>query len=77
MNNMNLDKSKLKRINIIFKFNCPLPHGQVISYIGLTQNCLSRRLALHLQQGLIKRHIEESHNAKLTREMIVNNNKII
>ena len=36
MNNMNLDKSKLKRTNLIDKFNFPLPNGQVVSYIGLT-----------------------------------------
>ena len=76
-NNMTSDNSKLKRTNVIYKYNCPLPHGQVVSYIGLTQNCLSRRLTLHLQQGSIKKHMEEHHKIKLTREMIVNNTQII
>ena len=34
-------------------------------------------MTLHLQQGSIKRHIEEFHNTKVTREMNVNNTKII
>ena len=31
INNMNLDKTKLKRTNVIYKFNCSLPHGEVVS----------------------------------------------
>ena len=33
-------ESKLKRINVIQKFICGLTHGQLVSYIGLPQDCL-------------------------------------
>ena len=63
--------------NVIYKFNCPLPHSKVVSYIGMTQNCLSRRLTLHLQNGSIKKHFEEYHGIKIDRNTIVQNTNII
>ena len=48
-NNLSKKKEVLKSSNVIYKFRCPLPHGQVAEYIGMTQNCLSRRLSLHIQ----------------------------
>ena len=36
------NKDKLQMSIVIYKFNCPLPHTNVVSYIGMTQNCLSR-----------------------------------
>ena len=46
-------------------------------YVGFTQNSLSKRLTQHLQQGSIRNHFIDHHNATLTREIIVNNTKII
>ena len=52
-------------------------HNQVASYIGITQNTLSRRLTLHLQNGSIKQHFIHHHNKIVTRKELVENTKII
>ena len=76
-NNLSLRVEDLKKTNVVYNFKCPMPHGQVAEYIGMTQNCLSRRLTLHLQQGSILEHFRQQHNIKLTRKIIVENTKII
>ena len=41
----------------------------------MAQNCLSKRLTLHLQNSSIKNHFEEDHDIKLDRKaMVINTN---
>ena len=54
-----------------------MPHDQVASYIGITQNTLSRRLTLHLQNVAIKQHYLHHHNKIVTKRELVDNTKII
>ena len=77
-NNLAKPPTALQKSNVIYEFECPLSHGNVTPrYIGFTQNTLSRRLTQHLQQGSIRNHFSDYHNATITRETIVNNTKII
>ena len=77
-NNMSPPPSTLQRSNIIYEFECPLSHGIVTpKYVGFTQTSLSRRLTMHLQNGSIRNHFQDQHDTTLTREIIVNNTKII
>ena len=70
----------LSMTNLIYDFNCPegkcahLPI-QKKRYSGLTTCTLSRRLSLHLQNGAIKKHYEETHGRKIKREEIVVNTR--
>ena len=70
--------ASLKQSNIIYEYSCPHEDCalQKISYIGMTTTTLSRRLTMHLVQGGPKAHMEEKHQQKLTREIIVANTKI-
>ena len=43
----------------------------------MTTTALSRRLTMHLQSGAPKKHSLQAHSKILTREMLVNNTKII
>ena len=77
-NNLSPPPTVLQQSNVIYQFECPLSHGNVIPrYVGFTQNKLSRRLTMHLQQGSIRNHFMDHHNSILTRETIVNNTTII
>ena len=77
-NNLSKKRDVLKSSNVIYKFKCPLPHGQVAAeYIGMTQNCLSRRLSLHIQNGAIKDHFEKEHKCKPKHKLLANNTNII
>ena len=58
-NNTSMKTTILQNTNVVYEFNCPMPHGQVAKYVGITQNTLSRRLTLHLQQGSILEHFKK------------------
>ena len=78
-NNTSPPKTKLQQTNVIYKFQCPLPHSQAVNveYVGLTQTSLSRRLTMHGQDGSIYKHFIDSHNKKPTREELTQNTEII
>ena len=76
-NKVNSRQDALSQTNVVYEFKCPMLHNQVASYIGMTQNTLSRRLTLHLQNGSIKQHFLQHHSKELTRKELVNNTKII
>ena len=76
-NSVDSESDDLKKTNVVYEFKCPMSHDQVASYIGITQNSLSRRLTLHLQNGSIKQHYLQYHNKEITRKEIVDNTKII
>ena len=76
-NNMSNNQTAMQKSNVIYEFTCPLPHRFVETYIGMTQNCLSRRLTLHLGQGSILEHFRHAHQLPLTRQILEKNTKII
>ena len=76
-NNITSRQDVLGQTNVVYEFKCPMPHDQVASYIGITQNTLSRRLTLHLQNGSIKQHFIHHHNKIVIRKNLVENTKII
>ena len=76
-NNMAPTPSALQQCNVIYKFQCPLPHSKAETYIGLTQTTLSRRLTMHGQNGSIFNHFEKEHNSKPTRNQLTENTNII
>ena len=78
-NNPNPDVSALQRSHLVYEYTCTTGNCAALpnSYIGMTTTRLSRRLTLHLANGAPKKHTEETHRAKLTREMIVEGTKIL
>lgn len=48
-----------------------------VYYIGNTTTSPSRRLTVHVQNGSIRNHTRETHDAPLTREMLEPNTEII
>ena len=67
-------QSKLKSSNVIYRFSCPhedCPLRPREYYVGYTQTTLSRRLTMHLGNGAIKDHFQQTHDMTLTRNTIV------
>ena len=81
-NNLYRKKSRpIDQKNVIYKFKCPKDEcirQQLVNnvYIGYTTCTLSRRLSMHLQNGAIKVHYENTHNEKIDRDTIVQCTKI-
>ena len=78
-NNSSPPPPALKQTNLIYEYSCPIGDCELRkhSYIGLTTTTLSRRLTMHLSSGAPKSHTLDTHNTPLTRDMLVNNTKII
>ena len=76
-NNMAAKSSQLRQTNIIYNFECTMPHCRAERYIGMTQTTLSRRLTYHAQSGSIFNHFKFKHNCKPSREQLVENTTII
>ena len=78
-NNQSPPPPSLQRTNLIYEYNCNIDEceRQTNSYVGMTTTTLSRRLTMHLQSGAPKKHLLQVHSKILTREMLVNNTKII
>ena len=78
MKNNNTSKpSPLCQTNVVYRFNCPMPHCKAENYIGMTQTTLSRRLTYHAQSGSIYKHFKQEHNIKPTRDQLADNTIII
>ena len=78
-NNSSPPLPPLKQTNLIYEYTCPIGDCELQkhSYIGMTTTTLSRRLTMHLASGAPKLHSQDDHQTTLTREMLVNNTKII
>ena len=78
-NNTTQTHDDLKRTSVIYEYSCNLGDCKLrnFSYIGMTVCTLSRRLSYHLQNGTIKQHTLTAHKTQLTRDMLVQNTKII
>ena len=71
--------STLQRTNVIYEFSCKAEGCELrnSSYIGMTTTTLSRRLTMHLQSGGPSKHMSEHHNQPITRQLLVDNTKIL
>ena len=66
-----------QRTNVVYKFDCPYPHGEAESYIGLTTTTVNTRIARHVQSGSIRRHFEDTHDTRPTKSEIIDNTSIL
>ena len=79
-NNQAPSPPELKQTNLVYEYQCKLgecEHLTQNSYVGLTTTSLSRRLTMHVGSGAPKSHTRSHHRNTLTRDMLVNNTKII
>ena len=73
-------QSKLKNSNVVYVFKCLYEDCALRPrsfYIGYTQTTLSRRLMMHLQNGVIQSHYMDHHDSRTSRASIVHNTTII
>ena len=78
-NNICAKKRLLDKCNVVYQYSCQIANckSQNTTYISNTTTSLSRRLTTHLQNGSIKKHTKNTHNAILTREILVNNTTVL
>ena len=76
-NNLSPPKPPLDQTGLIYEFKCPLPHGQVESYIGLTQTTLKQRLSSHTYKGSILDHFQSHHGFRPTKAQLQDNTLIL
>ena len=70
----------LQRTNVIYQFSCPEEGCRLLNrdkYIGATTTSLSKRLTMHKQQGALNNHMNKEHNRDITRNVLVENTKIM
>ena len=70
---------ELQKSHLVYEYTCNTGICAALpsTYIGMTTTKLSRRLTLHLSNGAPKKHTEEAHGVRLTREMIANGTSIL
>ena len=66
-----------QRTNVVYKFNCPYPHGEAENYIGLTTTTINTRMTRHVQTGSIRKHFEDVHHTRPTKSEILDNTSIL
>ena len=78
-NNASQKTTTLKRTNVVYNFQCTTGDcaTREVHYIGHTTTSLSRRLTMHLQDGAPKKHFQDHHNTRLTRNILVTNTTIL
>ena len=79
-NNLSGDTNTLKQTNVVHHYNCTLGDCALLprsAYIGNTTTSLSRRITMHLQHGGPLTHTEQHHTEHLTRQLLVQNTKIL
>ena len=69
------DSDPLKRHGVVYRIICP-EDGCNHSYIGVTTTKLSKRLAVHLQEGNFFQHYVRNHGA-LRRPLLLQNTSIL
>ena len=67
----------LQQCNVVYQFQCPLPHSKAENYIGCTTTTLSRHLTMHRQNGSILKYFTDVHDRKPTRDELIENTTII
>ena len=55
--------------DVLQEIDCPVEDCELLKayYIGQTQNSISRRMTEHLQNGVLKDYVRNSHINNLTR----------
>ena len=76
-NNLTVKRNPLCQAGVAYCFSCPMPNCKSVSYIGMTQTTLSRRLTYHAQSGSIFLHFKSEHCRKPKREELCNNTVIL
>ena len=79
-NNLSHDSSPLKATNTIYEYKCTTGECELqpqVKYIGMSTTTLSRRLTMHLGSGGPRKHMEQAHRTRITREDLVNNTRIV
>ena len=83
-NNLNKPLEPLQQNNIIYRFTCPLLHGEAtqtnsktFQYIGYSQCSLRNRLQNHTYKGSIRNHFNNSHNITPKLDQLIDNTTII
>ena len=76
-NNLSSPTPPLLQTGLIYEFKCPFPHGQVESYIGLTQTTLKQRLLSHTYKGSIHDHFVTHHGCRPNKLQLEENTSIL
>ena len=76
-NNLSPPTPPLLQTGLIYEFKCPFPHGQVESYIGLTQTTLKQRLLSHTYKGSIHDHFVTHHGCRPNKSQLEENTSIL
>ena len=83
-NNLNQPLEPLQQNNIIYRFTCPLLHGEAtqsnqetFQYIGYSQCSLKNRLQNHVYKGSIRNHFNNSHNFTPKLDLLMDNTTVI
>ena len=78
-NRPKINRHPLQRSHLVYEYTCKQGNCAALqeSYIGMTTTKLTRRLTLHLSNGAIKQHLNEKHQAPLTRQLLEANTSII
>ena len=75
-NNPAPQQDKLRKRNVIYLYQCPVP-GCTGNYVGMTTMRLSKRISCHLQEGAIKNHLTRTHNTSLSRQQLIDSIDVI
>ena len=67
----------LSQAGLVYEFKCPIPHGQVETYIGLRQQILAQRLSQHTYSGSIFEHFNTHHGARPSKPQLQENTTIL
>ena len=76
-NNSSPPTPPLSQTGLVYEFKCPFPHGQVETYIGLTQQTLTQRLSQHYYSGSIFEHFNTHHRTRPTKPQLQDNTIIL
>ena len=74
-NSPRIDSGPLKKHDLVYQIFCPA-NGCNHSYVGMTTTKLSKRLAVHLQEGDFYQHFVQNH-AALQRPQLLQSTSII
>ena len=74
-NSLRTDSDPLKKHGVVYQILCPA-NGCNHSYIGMTTTRLSKRLAVHLQEGNFYQHFMQHHGG-LQRPQLLQSTSII
>ena len=75
-NSPHRNNDPMKKRGVVYHILCPQV-GCNQSYVGMTTTLLSKRVAVHLQEGAVFQHLTRDHGVAPQRENIVKNTTII